>query len=102
MGHDLNDRQRPELHLSSQQRLMLDELDRRLAQNMQDRLRRWRLALNALEQRLEALNPTAVLSRGYAIVQDDNGGVISSVEQPSTGQSLIVRVSDGDFPVTVR
>lgn len=84
-----------------QQRLMLDELDRRLTQNVQDRLRRWQLALSALEHRLEALSPTAVLSRGYAIVQDDAGNVISSVEQTATGQTLAVRVSDGDFPVTV-
>ncbi len=83
-----------------QQRLMLDELDRRLTQNAQDRLRRWQLALSALEHRLEALNPTAVLSRGYAIVQDDAGKVINSVEQISTGQTLAVRVSDGNFPVT--
>jgi len=83
-----------------QQRLMLDELDRRLAQNAQDRLRRWQLTLSALEHRLEALNPTAVLSRGYAIVQDDAGKVINSVEQISTGQTLAVRVSDGNFPVT--
>ncbi len=84
-----------------QQRLMLDELDRRLTQNAQDRLRRWRLALSALEHRLEALNPTAVLARGYAIVQDDAGNVISSVEQTAAGQQLAVRVSDGSFPVTV-
>jgi exodeoxyribonuclease VII large subunit len=84
-----------------QQRLMLDELDRRLTQNAQDRLRRWRLASSALEHRLEALNPTAVLSRGYAIVQDDAGNVISSVKQTAAGQSLAVRVSDGNFPVTV-
>lgn len=84
-----------------QQRFMLDELDRRLTQNAQDRLRRWQLALSALEHRLEALNPTAVLSRGYAIVQDDAGKVVNSVEQISTGQTLAVRVSDGNFPVTV-
>jgi exodeoxyribonuclease VII large subunit len=85
-----------------QQRLMLDELDRRLTQNVQDRLRRWQLVLDALGHRLEALNPSAVLLRGYAIVQNDAGDVISSVKQTATGQSLAVRVSDGDFPVTVR
>ncbi|HEY52763.1 MAG TPA: exodeoxyribonuclease VII large subunit [Caldilineae bacterium] len=84
-----------------QQRLLIDELERRLTQNTQDRLRRWRLALDGLAQRLEALNPNAVLSRGYAIVQDDAGGVISSVTQTSAGQALSVRVADGSFPVVV-
>jgi exodeoxyribonuclease VII large subunit len=84
-----------------QQRLMLDELDRRLTQSTQERLRQLRLTLNALEVQLEALSPAAVLTRGYAIVQDDAGTVISSVAQTSTGQALTVRVSDGSIPATV-
>lgn len=85
-----------------QQRLRVDELDRRLSQNMVEKLARLRLHVVGLENRLEALNPAAVLTRGYAIVQDQAGGVVQSVGQVQAGQDLDVRVSDGHFPVIVR
>ncbi len=84
-----------------QQRLMLDDLDRRLSRSLQERVARLRLALESDEQRLHALNPTAVLTRGYAIVQDADGQVIHATTQVHGGQSLHVRVRDGSFPVTV-
>jgi exodeoxyribonuclease VII large subunit len=47
------------------------------------------------------LNPTAVLGRGYAIVQDLEGHVVQSTAQVHPDLPLSVRVSDGNFPVVV-
>ncbi|MCO6450687.1 MAG: exodeoxyribonuclease VII large subunit [Caldilineales bacterium] len=82
-----------------QQRLMLDEQDRRLNLAISSALRTQRHSLAALHDRLDALSPTAVLSRGYAIVQNEAGQVIYSVAQIAPGQDLTVRVSEGAFPV---
>lgn len=92
-------RQSPHYRIG-QQRLRLDDLDRRLTRGLTDRLQRHRLTLTGLEQRLHALNPAAVLARGYAIVQDDSGGVIQSLAQVRAGDTLNVTVADGHFPVT--
>lgn len=84
------------------QRQTVAELDRRLARGWSELQQRRRLAVRTLSQRLTALNPAAVLGRGYAIVQSEAGHVVQSVDQVHAGDSLTVRVTDGAFPVLVR
>jgi exodeoxyribonuclease VII large subunit len=45
---------------------------------------------------LASLDPTAVLSRGYAIVRDASGNTISSVVNLSVGQSVALVLRDGE------
>ena len=54
-----------------------------------------------LRGQLQSLSPLAVLQRGYALVQDENGGVIRSIAQIKSGQELQTRLSDGSFNSTV-
>jgi len=54
--------------------------------------------VNGTRNRLEALSPLAVLSRGYAVVtRKDDGSVVSRVAEAS--EVMKVRVSDGEFEV---
>ncbi len=48
-----------------------------------------------LIQKLEALNPLAVLSRGYGAVMDENGRIIASTESLREGQTVTIALSDG-------
>lgn len=57
--------------------------------------------LQGVTSRLEALNPSSILKRGFALIADEQGTVISSVRQISTGEHLDVHVYDGDFGVRV-
>jgi exodeoxyribonuclease VII large subunit len=57
--------------------------------------------LAGLEQRLVALNPEAILRRGYALVRLPDGRLVRSVRQAIPGDALQVHVSDGDFAVRV-
>jgi len=58
--------------------------------------------LTGLALRLSALNPDAVLQRGYAVVSHGSTGrVIRSVSQVGSGDPIDVRVSDGRFAGTV-
>jgi exodeoxyribonuclease VII large subunit len=45
--------------------------------------------------RARALSPLATLQRGYAVLQDDAGHVVTSVEGVTPGQPVSVRVADG-------
>ncbi len=45
--------------------------------------------------RLEAVNPLAVIKRGYSIALDEGGTVVSSVKGVSENQKISVLVSDG-------
>ena len=51
--------------------------------------------------RVRSLSPLATLERGYAVVQDDEGHVLTSTSQAKLGQDLHVRVRDGRVQVTV-
>ncbi len=45
--------------------------------------------------RLDALNPVAVLERGYSMAQMPDGGIVTSVEALHPGDALIVRFHKG-------
>ncbi|MBL4740806.1 MAG: exodeoxyribonuclease VII large subunit [Sneathiella sp.] len=54
--------------------------------------------LSAAARMLDSLSFKRVLSRGYSIVQDDSGQVISSVKKVKAGQSFSVQFKDGEAP----
>lgn len=87
--------------VADRQALQLDPLARRLvravAVNHDARLRR----LEALEQRLDALDPQHVLARGYAWLTDADGRVLQSVQQLSVGQPLQAALADGRAGLSV-
>jgi exodeoxyribonuclease VII large subunit len=108
MTDDLRDRRaalqsqmRALAHLSPQVRLAnlrqrTDDLISQAALAVSHRLQLRRERLTGLAARLEALNPLAVLQRGYAVVRRD-GQLVRRVAQVTRGDRLSVRVSDGEF-----
>jgi exodeoxyribonuclease VII large subunit len=84
------------------ERQRLDELSRRGNSAQAHRLALERSQLEGMEHRLRALNPLAVLGRGYAVVThkwDDR--IVSSKSSVKAGDDLNVRVTDGEFDVRV-
>jgi exodeoxyribonuclease VII large subunit len=51
--------------------------------------------------RLELLDPRLVLQRGYALLSDQQGRVVSSVHQTHAGQALRATLCDGEVDLTV-
>ena len=66
----------------------------KLQQQMERILQKRREALSVASARLAAINPLAVLSRGYSYSQKD-GAVVSSVSQISVGDEIDIRFADG-------
>lgn len=54
-----------------------------------------------LQQKLAALDPNAVLKRGYALVQQESGAIARSTADLLPGQTLLVRLGDGRLNVKV-
>jgi exodeoxyribonuclease VII large subunit len=50
--------------------------------------------------RAQALSPLATLRRGYAVLQDADGHVITSVAEAAAGAAVSVRVADGRIHAT--
>ncbi len=51
--------------------------------------------------RLEAVNPLAVLSHGYSVLEDGEGNIISSVSSVNVGDRVKIKLSDGEFDASV-
>lgn len=80
-----------------------DDLRERLDRAVQAQLKAKELAVAALGARLDALNPAAVLSRGFAIVSSANTGkIVAKTTQTFAGQSILIRFQDGTTSATVQ
>jgi exodeoxyribonuclease VII large subunit len=74
----------------------LDALDQRLSRAAQQRLEARRHKLAVAASKLDMLSPLAVLGRGYALVKDEAGNLISRAAMVKTGQKLALRFEDGE------
>jgi exodeoxyribonuclease VII large subunit len=87
----------PDRRIQSE-RQRVDELSRRIFSSLLHRVQLQSTHIKGMRKRLAALNPTAVLKRGFAVVtRKEDGGVVSHVAQAS--DEMKVRVSDGEFEV---
>ncbi len=76
-------------------RQKLDELAGRLDQAAQHRLQLMQSDVRSANRHLSSLNPYAVIQRGYAIVTDQAGAIVRSVNQVVIDDVLDIRVADG-------
>lgn len=83
------------LWLVRNDRQRLDELASRAEMALNNELRMQRSQVKNIQNRLTSLNPFAVLQRGYAIVSDSAGRVVSSVNQVKQSDQVTIKVSDG-------
>ncbi|MGH9755254.1 MAG: exodeoxyribonuclease VII large subunit [Blastocatellia bacterium] len=74
----------------------LDAIDQRLGRAAQARLEAKRHKLAVAASKLDMLSPLAVLGRGYALVKDEAGNLISRAAMVKTGQRLALRFEDGE------
>lgn len=51
--------------------------------------------------KLDAMSPLKVLSRGYAMAQKENGELIRSVKQTTTGENIVVSLADGKLNASI-
>lgn len=57
--------------------------------------------LGHLIGQVRALSPEGTLKRGYAIAQTETGRVVTSIDEVSAGEKLVVRVTDGSIASTI-
>lgn len=80
-------------------RQRLEERAIRLHFRVQRQLDRLAQRTAALRLQLAALNPHAVLQRGYSIVRREDGEVVTSPAMSTPGQVLHVRAAGGEYDV---
>ncbi|MCH8613735.1 exodeoxyribonuclease VII large subunit [Arsenicicoccus dermatophilus] len=87
--------------LVTQRRHEITRLVDRATRRVESTVQRDRARLEGVAGRLRTLSPLGTLERGYAVVQHEDGSVVTGREDVAPAELLRVRVSDGDFGVTV-
>jgi exodeoxyribonuclease VII large subunit len=88
-------------HRLARERQRVDDLTRDLGVPLRHHLALQRQAVVAALARLGALDPRAVLGRGYAMVSTVTTNTVVSAATVESGERLRVRVHDGHFVVQV-
>ncbi|GHC23770.1 exodeoxyribonuclease VII large subunit [Aidingimonas halophila] len=83
-------------------RQRLSQADMRLQTAMPRQLEAYQARLSSLVRELQAVSPLAVLGRGYAILQDEQGQVIRRADDAHPGQDLTARLGEGHLNVEVK
>ena len=81
--------------------LRLANLTEKLTSTVTDSLGEKRKRFISVNSKLMALNPMAVLSRGYGAVFDEKSNVIKSIKDINENDKITVKLSDGDILATV-
>jgi exodeoxyribonuclease VII large subunit len=82
-------------------RAEVDALRARARRTVHHQLDRAGVDLGHQLARVRSLSPLATLRRGYAVVQDGQGRVVTAVDQVTDGGDLRVRVADGRIHAVV-
>jgi exodeoxyribonuclease VII large subunit len=84
-----------------QQQAHLGQLKRRLVQGVQVELRQAGDRTQTLRQHLLTLDPDTVVRRGYALVRDEAGQLVTQAAAVAPGQVLTVQLAQGQLTVSV-
>ncbi len=84
----------PETYFNTR-RMLIDRKAERLDSGMATKSSDMSARLRESAAKLEAINPLAVLSRGYGAVSDENGATVTRAEQLQKGQKINITFADG-------
>ena len=84
-----------------EERFLLDSLGTRLDGAMQAGLSAGRQQLKELGLSLTALDPRAVMDRGYAIIRDGDGRILTGCDALCIGRQIQIVMADGEASATV-
>lgn len=90
------------LAVVTQQRTHLQRALTDLPTALQRDLQRRQQQLQYAQARLQLLNPRLVLQRGYALLTDEQGHVLTRAQQVQPGQAVQAELSEGRLEMTVK
>ncbi len=90
----------PQAYLE-QRKKTLELLRNRLISEQKQRISMKRQRYIAMTAKLDAMSPLKVLSRGYAMVQNENGKIIRNIDNVTVGESINITLENGFIAATV-
>ena len=89
------------LYIVNDRRMELGHLSEKLDLITEKKIDKAKTALIASLSKLEALNPLAVVARGFGVITDSDGNTLKSAENVSVGDTVNVKMKDGVLTATV-
>lgn len=89
------------LHRITYARQQVDDLLARATTHIKHHVQLQHVQVQNLSARLATLNPHATLDRGYAVVQHEDGRVVTHASQVNAGDRLVITLRDGQVVVDV-
>ena len=86
--------------LVDERALQISQLELSLTSQLRNALEKQHLLVTGLRGQVRALSPKLTLDRGYAVVRDDKGHVLTEPKQASSGQKLRITLAGGDLGAT--
>jgi exodeoxyribonuclease VII large subunit len=86
--------------LVDERALQISQLEQNLSSQIGNTLEKQQLLITGLRGQVRALSPQLTLDRGYAVVRDLDGHVLTEPKQAKTGQKLKITLSRGDLGAT--
>ena len=80
--------------------LQISQLKMTLSSQVSNSIEKQLLLIAGLRGQVRALSPKLTLDRGYAVVRDMDGHVLTTPQQAKTGQKLKVTLAGGDLGVS--
>lgn len=80
-----------------QKRQLLMDMEQSLDQLLHNKIIKNRHMLELYIEKLEGLSPVRKLSKGYALVVNEQGKIVNSIEKTTAGGQLRISVTDGDI-----
>lgn len=80
--------------------LQVNQLKLNLAAELTNQLEKQQLLVSGLRGQVRALSPKLTLDRGYAVVRDQKGHVLTEPKKVTSGQKLRVTLAGGDIGAT--
>jgi len=75
--------------------------EKQMTQAILFKLKTLKQQLNNNIQLLDSLSPLQILTRGYAMVKDDKGNIITHIDSLNIGDKITTRLSDGEFSAVI-
>ena len=82
--------------------IYVDHLTRLFENSVVSVLNKKQQMLGIAASRLDGLSPLGTLNRGYAIAKTADGAVVRSVKQVKSGETVVVKVKDGEINTVVK
>jgi exodeoxyribonuclease VII large subunit len=86
--------------LVDERALQISQLEISLTSQVRNTLEKQQLLVTGLRGQVRALSPQLTLDRGYAVVRDAEGHVLTEPKQAKSGQKLRITLAGGDLGAT--